>query len=245
MTWEYIATLLVATTLVLVVRSRIARSKLPYPPGPKSYPLVGNFLDIPKTQEWKTYAEWSETYGKIYCVSCDPRTKILISPCTDSDIIHLDLPGGAHVLIANTAEACVELFEKRATIYSERVIIDFIWHSFHPDVRILAPPAYACRPVSSLQINIRIYASRPTLFRAGWDFSFGVFHYDSKWKLHRRLFYQHFNDKVSPKYQPAQRKAAREMLHNFVQRPEEYLDQIRLWVLHWLKVVWSIHTRLE
>lgn len=64
--------------------------------------------------------------------------------------------------------------------------------------------------------------------RAGWDYSFGVFHYDSKWRLHRRLFHQHFNDKVAPKYQPQQRKAAQEMLYNLVQNPEDYLDQIRL-----------------
>ena len=42
----------------LVVRSR--RRRLPYPPGPRRFPIVGNLLSMPSQEEWKIYKKWSE-----------------------------------------------------------------------------------------------------------------------------------------------------------------------------------------
>lgn len=39
-------------------------SRLPLPPGPKGYPLIGHALDIPTTQQWRTYAQWAKVYGE-------------------------------------------------------------------------------------------------------------------------------------------------------------------------------------
>lgn len=36
-----------------------------YPPGPPSWPIFGVALNHPKTEFWKTYAEWGRKYGKI------------------------------------------------------------------------------------------------------------------------------------------------------------------------------------
>ena len=33
------------------------------PPGPRSYPIFGNLLDVPKVQPWITYRDWSRQYG--------------------------------------------------------------------------------------------------------------------------------------------------------------------------------------
>ena len=37
---------------------------LPFPPGPKGYPLLGNLLDMPVNKAWVVYDDWRKTYGK-------------------------------------------------------------------------------------------------------------------------------------------------------------------------------------
>ena len=44
---------------------RYFQPQLPLPPGPKGYPVIGNILDIPATQQWKAFYEWSKTYGQL------------------------------------------------------------------------------------------------------------------------------------------------------------------------------------
>ena len=39
-------------------------NRLPLPPGPKGYPLIGNFFDMPAHRSWIVYDEWRKTYGK-------------------------------------------------------------------------------------------------------------------------------------------------------------------------------------
>jgi hypothetical protein len=49
------------------------RARLPLPPGPKRWPLIGNLLDVPKTNFVETYTEWARKYGS-YIISCIAST---------------------------------------------------------------------------------------------------------------------------------------------------------------------------
>ncbi|KAF7366944.1 hypothetical protein MSAN_00953100 [Mycena sanguinolenta] len=75
------------------------RSKLPLPPGPRPWPIVGNLFDMPSTFEWITYMEWSKIYK--------------------SDILHVNV-AGTSMIILSSAEAVNDLLEKRGSIYSDR-----------------------------------------------------------------------------------------------------------------------------
>ena len=59
-------------TLIVIVcigqqwysKRKVRSQRLPYPPGPKPLPLIGNLLDIPAVYGWLTVNKWSEVYGK-------------------------------------------------------------------------------------------------------------------------------------------------------------------------------------
>ncbi|OCH88086.1 cytochrome P450 [Obba rivulosa] len=72
---------------------------LPYPPGPKGWPLIGNVLDVPKSYPWTVYRDWSRKYGTI---------------------VHLRVFGQS-IVVLNTAKAVSDLLEARSANYSDRV----------------------------------------------------------------------------------------------------------------------------
>ncbi|GJE86536.1 cytochrome P450 [Phanerochaete sordida] len=95
-----IALAVVAVVLVKAVIAR-RRQRAPYPPGPKGLPIIGNVLQMPKEQEWVTFARWGEQYG---------------------DIVYLELLGQPMVIL-NSAKDAVALLDKRGTIYSDRPVL--------------------------------------------------------------------------------------------------------------------------
>ena len=68
--WYTLASaLLLCFTGLATVRwstSRCNPKRLPYPPGPKGYPIIKNLLDVPTDKPWLTYHEWGKTYGELH-----------------------------------------------------------------------------------------------------------------------------------------------------------------------------------
>ncbi|KAF7374532.1 Cytochrome p450 [Mycena sanguinolenta] len=81
------------------------RRQLPFPPGPSPYPIIGNFRDIPTKHAWLTYKKWGIQYG--------------------SDIVHASALG-QHIVIVNSVKTAVEIFEKRAHVYSGRPVLTMV-----------------------------------------------------------------------------------------------------------------------
>ncbi|PPQ86463.1 hypothetical protein CVT25_008460 [Psilocybe cyanescens] len=77
----------------------LAKVQTPYPPGPKPKPLIGNMFDFPVAKPALCYVDWGKKYN--------------------SSILYAEALGN-RVLIVNNRDDAIEIFEKRARIYSDR-----------------------------------------------------------------------------------------------------------------------------
>ncbi|KAJ7640875.1 cytochrome P450 [Mycena polygramma] len=106
---------LVATVAVLGLAIKyLRRDSRPTPPGPNPLPIVGNWFDLPRKEQWLVYQEWSRRYG--------------------SDIIHMKVLG-TDIVVVNSAAAAFALFGQKSAIYSDRPrmpmlgeIVGLGWH---------------------------------------------------------------------------------------------------------------------
>lgn len=61
-----------------------------------------------------------------------------------------------------------------------------------------------------------------------WDFSFGHLPYGQKWREHRRIFHQYFNQNAVKDYQSLELNEVRLMLGRILETPQHTADHIRL-----------------
>ncbi|THH08681.1 hypothetical protein EW146_g8915 [Bondarzewia mesenterica] len=74
-----------ALYLVHVLYSR--RRRLPLPPGPRGWPVIGNLFDLPAHYRWITFAEWGKKYGDIVYTSITGRPIIILNSLKVADDI--------------------------------------------------------------------------------------------------------------------------------------------------------------
>ncbi|KAH9016878.1 cytochrome P450 [Lactarius hengduanensis] len=84
--------------ILFAFRDHRRRRGSPYPPGPPSWPVIGNLLDIPKLSPWLAYANMSKKYGDVMCF------QVL----------------GQVVVVLCSPTAIKDLLEKRGELYADR-----------------------------------------------------------------------------------------------------------------------------
>ncbi|PPQ79984.1 hypothetical protein CVT25_003043 [Psilocybe cyanescens] len=82
-----------------------AKARTLYPPGPRPKPLIGNMFDFPLTKHALCYIDWGKKYN--------------------SSILYAEALGN-RVVIVNKRDDAIEMFEKRAKIYSDRPVIPMV-----------------------------------------------------------------------------------------------------------------------
>lgn len=55
----------IALMVIALVTYISTRKKLPLPPGPERWPLLGNISNMPREREWLQFTKWRKTYGKV------------------------------------------------------------------------------------------------------------------------------------------------------------------------------------
>ncbi|KIJ96913.1 hypothetical protein K443DRAFT_106465 [Laccaria amethystina LaAM-08-1] len=80
-------------------KSRSNSNRLPLPPGPMGYPVVGNLFEIPREKVWLLYDQWHQLYG---------------------DMVYYEMLGQP-ILILGSLKRTNDLFEKRSSNYSSRI----------------------------------------------------------------------------------------------------------------------------
>jgi hypothetical protein len=105
----------------LAIRGRQRRRGLPYPPGPRPLPLIGNLLDIPKEFSWLSYTHLSKKHGTIYSAVRGSLTE----PMAAGDVLSFRVFGTV-IVVLNSIKANKDLLESRGDIYSDRPAIPII-----------------------------------------------------------------------------------------------------------------------
>ena len=104
--------------LLVVFRDRKRRKGLPYPPGPPSWPIIGNLLDIPKDAPWTVYTDMSKKYGRRSILG-NTTSLTQLKPVFQGDVICFRVFNQVIVVLCSLS-AIKDLFEKRAGSYSDR-----------------------------------------------------------------------------------------------------------------------------
>ncbi|KAH9956431.1 cytochrome P450 [Russula dissimulans] len=82
-------------------RDHRKRGGLPYPPGPRPLPLIGNLLDIPTKYSWLAYTQLAKKHG---------------------DVMSFHVLGRVVVILGST-KATKDLLEKHGHVFSDRAVI--------------------------------------------------------------------------------------------------------------------------
>jgi hypothetical protein len=102
---------------IFAIRDYQRRRGLPYPPGPRPLPLIGNLLDIPKEFSWLSYTQLSKNHGMIYFAE-----KGLLTEAMTGDVLSFHVFGKV-IVVLNSLKANKDLLERRGDIYLDRPVI--------------------------------------------------------------------------------------------------------------------------
>ncbi len=107
---------------VLAIIHYTRRKRPPYPPGPKTLPILGNLRDFPREREALKYAQWAKVYGesdKPDVGELEVQSGAYLPPRNLGDIYHLSALG-THIIVVNSPKVADDLFVRRSWNYSDR-----------------------------------------------------------------------------------------------------------------------------
>ena len=182
-------------------------NRLPLPPGPKGYPLIGNLFDMPVHNPWVVYDDWRKTYGKTFIVDG-------LSPQITGYFRWYNIPQSSRPTLCNSKflgrcyrvvrEKVFKLFGQNADNYVGWTVC-FITPFLSPQ-------------------KISHDTDR---WRMDWSIAFSFMPYGQWWRRHRKSFHEYFHHNAVPKYQPVQRQEVQAFLRRLLVTPDNFFHHIR------------------
>jgi hypothetical protein len=122
-----VAPLTLLSYFLFALFRKLGRRRVPLPPGPRPWPLLGNIADLRPHQLWLLASDWAKRYGR------SPRLFLLLQPLqfTPGDVVYLHIFGQGLVFL-NSPAAVFELMERRSAIYSDRAPLVMATELFVP-----------------------------------------------------------------------------------------------------------------
>jgi hypothetical protein len=118
-------------SFVFFLFRRGRRTRLPVPPGPIPWPLIGNITDLRANELWLLTTQWAKQYGAVSCRFSFRSHPQLLLHLISGDIVYLHVFGQPLIFI-NSPAAVAELMEKRSAIYSDRAPLVMATELFVP-----------------------------------------------------------------------------------------------------------------
>ena len=127
------------TVFVILVRTLVRRSRrLPFPPGPRPDPLIGNVRQMGSNDLKFLFEQWGKEYGEHGHPGTAPASSILLP----GSIVYASA-FGKPLVILNSFNVAQDLLQKRGNIYSSRPrLVTFsemwVYHAPHPQTWLIA-----------------------------------------------------------------------------------------------------------
>jgi hypothetical protein len=110
--------------LLVTFRDSRRRRGLSYPPGPPSWPIIGNFLAIPKDEPWIAYTDMSKKYGKYNVLGNTGYPQLNRDHNRRrSHCLHFF---SQVIVVLSSFSAIKDLLEKRGEDYSDRPSVPIV-----------------------------------------------------------------------------------------------------------------------
>lgn len=185
--------ILVAGSLAVLAGYMIKRlTQRPYPPlppGPKSLPIIGHLLSMPRTAEHVAYANMSKELNSAFVVYHNLAVSYR-SWQTAGDVIALTILGQT-ILVLNSTTAVAELMDKKSSVYSGRARI----------------PVVCDKDLWVFDRNCMVIKVFDRFFSNSMDWGGSiVFLSGERWKRGRRMLHDSLSKSAMPRHHPSQEK---------------------------------------